>query len=47
MRKWNYRNTKLKEFLKKRSKRKFTPINFKYETHTITGYRINRNGKLI
>lgn len=43
-----YRRTKLKEFFKqKKSKRKFITINAKRETTTVTGVRINKNGKPI
>lgn len=44
----NYRRTKLKEFFKqKKSKRKFIVIMGKREVTTITGIRINKNGKPI
>ncbi len=43
-----YRRTKIKEFLKrKKSKRKFIVINGKREVTTVTGVRINKNGKPI
>ncbi len=43
-----YRRTKVKEFLKtNKSKRKSIMINQKREIATITGIRINKNGKPI
>jgi len=47
MRPYGYRRTKLKEFLTGRSKRKYICLNFKHESTTVTGYRINKNGKTI
>lgn len=43
----HYHRTKVKEFLKGKGKRKFITINAKHETHTITGFAINKNGKII
>lgn len=43
----HYKRTKLKEFFKKRSPRKFLALNSKRENRTITGIRINKNGKPI
>ena len=42
-----YKRTKLKEFLSSKSKRKYITINGKYETNTVTGVPINKNGKPI
>lgn len=42
-----YRRTKLKEFFSSKSKRKYITINGKYETTTVTGVPINKNGKPI
>ena len=45
--KFGYKRTKLKEFLSSKSKRKSITINSKYETTTVTGVPINKNGKPI
>lgn len=42
-----YKRTKLKEFLKNKSKRKYITLNQKHEILSIGGYRINKNGKTI
>ncbi len=42
-----YLDTKRKEFLSSKSKRKFIVINGKREITTVTGVRINKNGKPI
>lgn len=47
MREYGYRSTKVKEFLSKKSKRKYIVINGKYEISTVTGVPINKNGKPI
>jgi hypothetical protein len=41
------RNTKVKEFLSCKSKRKYIPLNYKHETTSVTGVPINKNGKPI
>ena len=42
-----YLRTKVKEFFSSKSKRKYITINSKYETTTVTGIPINKNGKPI
>lgn len=37
----------MKEFLSRKSKRKYITINRKHETTTVTGIPINKNGKPI
>ena len=39
--------TKVKEFLKSKSKRKFIVLNGNREVYTVTGVPINKNGKPI
>ena len=42
-----YRRTKLKEFFKGRTARKYIILFHKREVTTVTGVRINKNGKPI